>query len=332
MTTSTLQDRFNLITQETATPLTKFAGDVEAGLTECPKSLPYQYFYDHEGSLLFEEICQLPEYYLTRAERKILQERAVEVASLFPEEVTLVELGSGNAVKTRLLIEAFFQRHGALRYLPVDISPTVLEESSQKMLEEFPTLEISAIIAEYHDGLNHLKTVVQGAKLILWLGSSVGNMERSEAASFLQGVQDTMSPWDRLLVGIDLRKDRAVLEKAYDDSQGVTAQFNRNILTRINRELGGHFDITSFDHRAVYKEAPGRVEIHLVSTRDQRVFIEHLGLEVSFKAGETIHTENSYKYNVSEIETLATAAGLRIERQWFDAERRFSENLFAPTP
>lgn len=325
----TPQKRFTLIVEGADTNSAEFARDVKAGLTVWPKRLPCRYFYDSEGSLLFEEICKLPEYYLTRAEREILQERATEIASRLPKDITLVELGSGNAVKTRLLLEAFLRHQGALRYVPVDISRTALEESSFKLLEEYPRLEIVAIAGEYRDGLRHLKAQTDCPKLILWLGSNVGNFERSEAASFLRRVRDAMSASDRLLVGIDLRKDRAVLEKAYDDSRGVTTRFNLNILARINRELGGHFDLEAFRHRAVYNEEEGRIEMYLISARAQQVSIDHLGLEVSFAADETIHTENSYKYSSAEIEALASAAGLQIKYQWLDAERRFSVNLLA---
>ena len=300
------------------------------GLQQNPKSLPCRYFYDEEGSQLFEAICTLPEYYLTRIERAILQERAAAIASLFCSNIALVELGSGSAAKTRILIEAFLCRQGALRYIPVDISRTILEESSPALLQDFPELEILAIAGEYQDGLEYLKTRSDQPVLILWLGSNVGNFERSEAAAFLRRVRDTMSPQDRLLVGIDLRKDRAVLERAYDDAQGVTARFNLNILAHINRELGGHFDLENFHHRAVYNPEPGRIEMYLVSTNAQSIPIDHLDLEVEFAAGEAIHTENSYKYSRAEIQALASDAGLRLEQQFFDAHQRFSVNLFAP--
>lgn len=329
--TSTLHQRFTLIATEADIHLASFAREVEAGLRACPKRLPCRYFYDGEGSLLFEAICELPEYYLARAEREILQARVSEVASHFPKDTTLVELGSGSAAKTRVLIEAFLQRDETLRYVPVDISRTMLEESSFSLLREYPGLEITAIAGEYHDGLRQLKVEADRPKLILWLGSNVGNFERPEVASFLRRVRDLMSPWDLLLVGIDLRKDCALLQKAYDDSSGVTARFNRNILARINRELGGHFDLGTFQHRAIYNKEIGRIEMYLVSGRAQLVAIDRLSLEVPFTAGETIHTENSYKYSVAEIEALASAAGLLIEHQWLDAEALFSLNLFAPT-
>ena len=328
--TSTPHQRFTLIANEAEIGIAEFVREVEAGLRACPKRLPCRYFYDREGSLLFETICELPEYYLTRAEREILQARAAEIVSHLPKDTTLLELGCGSAAKTRVLIEAFLQRDGVLRYVPVDISRTMLQESSMRLVEEYPALQITAIAGEYHDGLRQLKVEADRPKLILWLGSNMGNFERPEAESFVRCVRETMSPWDRLLVGIDLRKDRAVLQRAYDDSYGVTARFNRNILARINRELGGHFDLGKFHHRAIYNEQIGRIEMYLVSARAQLISIDRLGLEVPFEAGEMIHTENSYKYSVGEIEALAGAAGLRIERQWLDAERRFSLNLFAP--
>ena len=309
--------------------LEEFAREVERGLTASPKRLPCRYFYDQQGSRLFEEICALPEYYLTRAERQILQERADEIAALFAEEVALVELGSGSAAKTRLLIEAFLHRHASLRYVPIDISPTILETSSLALLQAYPRLEIVAVAAEYREGLVRLQVESGRPKLILWLGSNVGNLDRPEAARFLRRVRETMTERDRLLVGIDLRKERAVLEAAYDDARGVTARFNLNLLARINQELGGRFDLTRFRHRAVYNEPMGRVEIYLDSLQTQRVRIEGLDLDVSFDAGEPIHTENSYKYSIEEIAALAQAAGLALERQWFDAERRFSVNLLA---
>jgi dimethylhistidine N-methyltransferase len=330
MASSAPHERLTLIGTDPAAQTDGLAADVKAGLTQSPKRLSCRYFYDHEGSLLFEAICDLPEYYLTRAEREILLERAADIAARFPPAINLVELGSGSAAKTRILIEAFLRRHGTLCYVPVDISRKMLEESSLALLDEYPALKIIAISGEYHDGLRQLNAVVDGPKLILWLGSNVGNFERAEAAVFLGQVRDTMSASDRLLVGIDLRKDKTVLEAAYDDSQGITAQFNLNLLVRINRELGGHFDLNAFEHRAVYNEEIGRIEMYLVSTRAQRVSIDRLGLKISFDADELVHTENSYKYSLAEIAALANASGLHIEHQWLDGASRFSVNLLAP--
>jgi L-histidine N-alpha-methyltransferase len=309
--------------------LAAFARDVRDGLTAYPKHLSCCYFYDDEGSLLFEEICDLPEYYLTRAEREILEAHAAELAAPFHTPPALVELGSGNAVKTRLLIEAFLKRHETLRYVPIDICGTVVEESSRQLLRDYPGLEILAITAEYQKGLRHLQEAVAGPRLILWLGSNVGNLHRSEAARFLQDIRGTMTAADSLLMGIDLRKDRAVLERAYADSRGTTADFNLNLLVRINRDLGGHFRLDAFEHRAVYNAEAGRIEMYLVSKQDQRVRIDNLNLEVPLAHAEAIHTENSYKYSLPEIESLAAEAGFRIVWQWLDAQHRFSVNLLA---
>ena len=330
MQPGTTQQRFTLIDAQVDSHPATFAQEVETGLTSSPKRLPCRYLYDEEGSQLFEEICQLPEYYPTRAEAQILRDRAAEVASLFSEAIALVELGSGSAVKTRILMEALLRRHGKLRYVPVDVSRTMLEESSQELLQDYPSLEIVAIAGEYHHGLPHLKAQEDRRKLILWLGGTLGNMERPEAAHFLRVVRDTMSPGDLLLIGVDLRKDRTVLEKAYDDSQGITSRFNRNILARINREFNGNFDLDTFRYSAVYDEEAGRVEMSLVSEQAQQVSIEKLGMVVSFEAEEAIYTENSYKYSLPEIQALAADAGLHVEQQWLDDGSRFSSNLLAP--
>ncbi len=306
-----------------------FARDVRAGLSASPKSLPCRYFYDREGSHLFEQICDLPEYYLPRAEREILAAHAPDLASRFATRITMVELGSGNAAKTRILIDAFLRRHAALRYVPVDISRAVLEDSARAMLEAYPALDILAVAGDYLDGLRYVGTGGEDPTLILWLGSSIGNLERPEAAAFLRRLRGTMSPQDRLLVGIDLRKDRGILEPAYDDSRGVTARFNRNILARINRELGGQFDLEAFRHRAVYEEEIGRIEMYLVSAHAQQVRIDGLDLTVEFDAAEAVHTENSYKYALAEIEALARGGDLRLDAQWLDSGGRFSANLFA---
>jgi dimethylhistidine N-methyltransferase len=323
------QERFTLIGLPAEKRLAKFARNVAAGLSASPKYLPCCYFYDRLGSLLFEAICDLPEYYLTRAETAILKAHAQEIAALFPTATDLIELGSGTAAKTRLLLEAFLGRHGRQLYVPVDICRTVLEESALDLLKTYPALEVLAIAGDYQEGLAHLDTVSARPKLILWLGSNIGNLERPAAARFLSRIRQNLSPGDHLLAGIDLRKDPAILQAAYDDACGVTAAFNRNLLLRINRELGGHFDPRTFQHRAVYNEELGRIEMYLVSEVAGQVAIEHLGRQIPFAAGEPVHTEDSYKYAPVEIEALAAAAGMHCERKWFDAENRFSLVLMA---
>lgn len=311
-------------------PRTDFAADVRQGLTDAPRWLPCLYFYDEVGSRLFEQICDLPEYYPTRTERAILEAHADDLVAHVGHAVDLVELGSGSASKTRLLVEALLRRHGQLRFIPVDISRSILEESSLALVEDYAELEIFAVAGEYHDGLDYLKEESGPPRLILWLGSNVGNFLRDDAVHFLQRLRSAMRPDDQLLAGIDLRKDPAILIAAYDDAAGVTAAFNRNILTRINRELGGDFDTERFDHEARWNDAEGRIEMHLVSNCDQSVLIDGLGLALTFAQGESIHTENSYKYSLPEIEALAQTAGFHADGQWFDAARRFSVNLWKP--
>jgi L-histidine N-alpha-methyltransferase len=323
-------ERFELTTAEPDRALATFAEEVENGLGTRPKRLPSRFLYDKQGSLLFEEICKLPEYYLTRAERSILEHRADELASRFPQAASLVELGSGSAEKTRLLIEAFLSRQGRLVFAPVDISRSALEESAAALLEDYPQLEIRAVEGEYERALQHIRSDGGGPRLVLWLGSSIGNLHPSEAAAFLARVRSATGPEDRVLVGVDLRKDAEILERAYDDSRGVTARFNLNLLSRINAELGGRFDEDGFCHRAVYRKDEGRVEMHLVSCRDQKVAVEALDLELEFAEGESIHTENSYKYSLEEIDELVETAGLRCEACWLDEDARFSLNLLAP--
>lgn len=326
--------RFSLAVLPASSPAKTLAEEVRAGLTASPKRLPCRFFYDAAGSELFEQICLLPEYYVTRAERQILATHAAEIVAEAPRPAVLVELGSGSATKTRLLIEALLGRQDTLRYVPVDISRDALEASAQELLVAYPALSVAAVAAEYQDGLRFLEQMPTAAepaaKLVLWLGSNVGNLTRTEAAAFLGQVRQRLGPDDRFLIGIDLRKDRTVLEPAYDDAQGVTAQFNKNVLVRINRELGGHFNLDAFAHRAIYHETEGRIAMYLVSQHEQVVAVEALPLRAHFAAGETIHTEDSYKYSEAEIVALADAAGFTVVRQWYDTERRFCETLLRP--
>lgn len=322
-------ERFTLISTPAQDRRQAFARDVAQGLVGRPKQLSCCFFYDAEGSRLFETICDLPEYYPTRCEREILERHAPAIVKQMPERIALAELGSGNAVKTRLLIKALLDKQKHLRYLPIDICSAILRESAHKLVRDYPGLEVTAIAAEYQEGLRHLKAI-HDPKLILWLGSNVGNFHRPEAADFLRQVRQCMTSEDRFLMGVDLRKDKQILEPAYDDAQGVTAEFNLNLLTRINHELDGHFKLDGFGHRAVYDQDLGRIEMYLVSRRPQQVRIDGLKSEVSFAANEAIHTENSYKYSPAEIAELAKQGGFAIEGQWFDDKHWFSVNLLKP--
>ncbi|MFO0981070.1 MAG: L-histidine N(alpha)-methyltransferase [Planctomycetota bacterium] len=327
-TNSAPTERLVLLATPLANQVQVFARDVASGLGASPKTLPCRCLRS-EGSQLFEQICRLPGVLPHRTEREILAERATTLAALLDGEVTLVELGSGSAEKTQIVIEALLRRRRHLRYVPIDIARTMLEQSSRELLARYPDLDVLAIAAEYDEGLRLVAERVHEPKLYLWLGSNVGNFHRPEAAAFLRRVQAGMAPRDLLLVGIDLRKDRSALERAYDDALGVTARFNKNILARINRQLGGHFDLDAFRHVATYDEGLGRVEMYLVSERRQQVAIDALGITATFARDERVHTEDTYKYSLPEIDQLAAAAELELAAQWLDHQRRFSVNLLA---
>lgn len=311
------------------THLAEFSKAVRAGLTSRPKSLPCAYFYDAEGSRLFEAICELPEYYPTRVEDALLRDHADEmteglVGSTWEEGLpTIVELGSGSATKTRRLIAAALDHSDRLRYIPIDLSASALEESIERLSARFPRLQVSGCLADYQRGLQWVARRNDGPRLILFLGSSLGNADRAGAVALLSQIAQTMRPDDRFLLGTDMVKDRSILEPAYDDAQGVTAAFNRNVLARINRELGGDFDLTEFDHRATYFPDRGRIEMHLVSRRAQTVHITGANLTVSFEPGESIHTENSHKYTREQLLEMADEAGFEEERVWTDARGWF---------
>jgi L-histidine Nalpha-methyltransferase len=314
-----------------------FAQDVAAGLSAPRKVLLPKYFYDELGSHLFEAICLLPEYYLTRAESEILARAAGDIAAALPGPVRLLELGSGSATKTRQLIEALLARQAGLHYLPIDIAEQTLTESARALLEIYPSLSVTGYVGDFAQGLAAFggdRHPRDGARqtLALFLGSTIGNLELPDRVRLLSEVRASLRPGDALLLGTDLRKPAAVLVPAYDDALGVTAAFNLNVLKRINQELGGTFDLRQFAHRAVYDEAAGRVEMHLVSRREQTVEIAGLELTVHFAAAETINTERSYKFSRAELADLGQRAGLALARTWLDAEERFSLNLMTVSP
>ena len=309
-----------------------FAEDVRQGLTASPKVLQPKYFYDELGSLLFGAICALPEYYLTRAEAEILHARAGEIAASLNGPVRMVELGSGDARKTRLLIDALLARQGRLDYLPIDISKSALEQGSEELLSTYPNLRVTAMVADYGEGLRAIRqdpprNGIGRGTLVLFLGSTIGNMGPEERAGLLREVRGTLEPGDALLLGTDLKKPASVLIPAYDDPLGVTAAFNLNVLARINRELGGGFDLRQFRHLARWNEERGRIEMHLESRSAQTVPIQALDLEVRFEEGETIHTESSHKFTEEQVEALAAETGFTVARVWKDSGRRFASNL-----
>jgi dimethylhistidine N-methyltransferase len=239
------------------------------------------------------------------------------------EGATIVELGSGSAIKTQRLIEAGLTRYGKLHYIPIDVSPSALDESARRLVRQFPSLRITGYVADYRRGLERLTRTANGPRLIVFLGSSLGNYEMDEAAELLTMISSTMRPTDRFLLGTDLAKNRVVLESAYDDAQGVTAAFNLNLLHRINRELEADFQVDGFAHRAVYRPDRGRVEMHLVCTRPHTVHIPAAGLSVEIRQDESIHTESSHKYTDEMLAHLARVAGFEEEASWADRQGWF---------
>jgi len=310
-----------------------FASDVRRGLTAKPKSLPPRYFYDALGSALFTAICNLPEYYVTRAEEHILLTHRADIMHTIGGPLRMVELGSGDSRKTRLLIEAVLAQQTQLDYLPIDIDPNVLNEAGRRLAADFRGLTIRAVCSEFAAAADALRAhpAPAGVKtVVLFLGSTIGNLDEVEAVSMLSSIRGALAPTDALFLGADLKKAKRILEPAYDDALGVTAAFNLNLLQRINRELGGHFRLNQFAHLAFYDEERGRIEMHLAAREPQRVRIDALDLEVSFDNGETIHTENSYKYDPRQIETIASRSGFGVAKWWTDSETRFADFLLVP--
>ncbi|HEY6306369.1 MAG TPA: L-histidine N(alpha)-methyltransferase [Candidatus Angelobacter sp.] len=302
------------------------ADEVEQGLSGVPKHLPPKLFYDAAGSLLFEQITETPEYYPTRTERGILDAFAAEIAGQAGGNLTLVEMGAGSASKTRVLIEAILRRQLRLTFYPVDVSPAALHQAVASLNGDYPNLHVSPIAADYCHHMPQLNAL-PGRKLALFIGSTIGNFEPEEAVSFLQQLRESLSRDDGLLLGFDMRKDAETLHAAYNDHQGVTARFNLNVLARINRELGGAFDLGSFRHVAFWNSRRSRIEIHLESRVKQTVWIRDLNRAFHFASGERIHTENSYKFTSATIATLLCRSGLKLEKTWTDPKGWFSEVL-----
>ena len=298
------------------------ADDVLSGLSARPRRLPPKLFYDAEGSRLFDRITETPEYYPTRTERAILKEFAGEMVRQAGDNLTLVELGAGSASKTHLLIEALLRRQLRAEFYPVDVSSSALQGALATLNGHFPRLRVSPIVADYTHRLPALNSL-PGRKLVLFIGSTIGNFEPAEAEAFLKSVRRSLQPGDTLLIGFDLIKDADVLNAAYNDTQGVTATFNKNMLVRINRELGGSFDVDAFEHIAFWNRRKSRIEMHLESVYEQTVWVQDLERGFHFDQGERIHTENSYKFNMSSVERLLRRSGFKLEKSWTDAKGWF---------
>jgi dimethylhistidine N-methyltransferase len=310
------------VSQSAVRPDARFLEDVLDGLGQAEKTLPAKYFYDERGSRLFDEICELEEYYPTRTETALLARHAGAIAAQVGKGVTLLELGSGSSTKVRLLLDRLDE---PAAYIPVDISKEHLEVSAARLAADYPGLKVKPIFADYVQGFP--VTVKEGPErtLAFFPGSTIGNFHPAEAHTFLARLGRRLGAGSRLLIGVDLKKSRSRVEAAYNDKAGVTAAFNLNLLERINRELDGTFDLDGFTHVAFYNEELGRIEMHLKSLHDRTALVA--GIPFRFKAGETIHTENSYKYSIEDFRKLAHGAGWSADITWTDDEDLFSIHL-----
>jgi dimethylhistidine N-methyltransferase len=278
------------------------------------------------GSQIFEQITELPEYYLTRTERSILENFAGEILEQAGPSLTLVELGAGTATKTCILIEELLQRQNRTLFYPIDVSSSALEGAVRQLGQQFPALRVNPIVADYTGGVPALSRIT-GRKLVLYIGSSIGNFEPQEAIRILRRIRRTLRSGDALLLGADFAKSPKILVPAYDDSRGVTASFNKNILARLNRELDADFALDAFRHVALWNRRCSRMEIYLESLTEQTAFLPPLDLDVSFQAGERIHTENSYKYTDAMIESILRESGFTLEHSWCDRKKWFGVHL-----
>ncbi|MGB8401332.1 L-histidine N(alpha)-methyltransferase [Bradyrhizobium sp.] len=300
-----------------------FAGDVIDDLSQHPKRLSPKYFYDAAGSELFEQITLLPEYYPTRTELGILRDRGGEIADITPKGAALVEFGAGATTKVRLLLE----RCEFAAYVPVDISGDFLNAQADALRKDFPSLEVHPVAADFTAPFALPADIAGRPKVGFFPGSTLGNFEPHEACGFLRRAREILGDGARMIIGVDLEKNERVLYDAYNDAAGVTARFNLNVLVRINRELGGNFDISAFMHRSIYNRERYRIEMHLISKKAQNVRV--LGRSFSFRPGESIHTESSYKYSLERFTALARGTGWKVEESWTDPAKMFSVHALA---
>jgi L-histidine N-alpha-methyltransferase len=309
----------------------EFVKDVEKGLADKQKHISPKFFYDKKGSKLFEEICSQPEYYLNRIESLILKRSLNEITNIVGEkEISIIELGNGNSLKTRILLKPFLGNLKKACYFPIDVSLKMLKKSIKDLSKEYVNLEIFGICSDYVSGLMKIndfmkmKDNIPKNKLIIFLGSSIGNFDPKEAKNFLCSLKRYIRQEDALLIGIDLEKDKRILDKAYNDKKGLTAKFNLNILARINRELDGEFKLSSFEHKSFYNIHKHRIEMHLESKVDQEVRVGAIKKTFHFKKGETIHTENSYKYSQNNLNKLVKNAGLEMIQSFTDRKKQYT--------
>ncbi len=307
---------------------TTFAEDVRKGLSSSPKKISSKYFYDDEGSRIFQQITKLDEYYLTRSEFEIIETHKDQIPDVLGEtEIDIVELGVGDGHKTKMLIEGFLKKNIKVRFYPIDISVEALE-LLKKNVEEFKDLEIEAVAAEYLEGLKYVRAQSNRRQIVLFLGSNIGNFDRSEEKDFISDLRSQMKQDDYLFIGFDLKKDIQVLTKAYSDSEGVTAHFNLNLLKRMNEELGGNFNLNNFRHYAQYNALLGAMESYLISTVDQKVTLNKLGETFSFEAFEPIHMEYSFKFSEKDIQQLSKETGFTQVKNFTDRNHYYVDSLW----
>lgn len=321
--------RFHYTKFETAADLPDNGADVARGLAQAQKWLPSRFFYDARGSQLFDLICDLPEYYPTRTEEGILGQYAAAIATR-TGAVDIVELGSGSARKTRLLLTAYSAAgHDApLQYVPIDVSEDALRESGRNLLDNYRNLQINGFSGTYEQGLAALPPRMAQRRMVIFLGSSLGNFHRDGREALFAQLAAALSPGDFLLLGVDRHKSKAILEPAYNDSQGVTAEFNLNMLRHLNRLYDGNFVLDHFAHVAFYNESERRIEMHLTSQMPQMVYLGELGVAASFARGETVRTEVSYKFELPALLNECRPRGFSLMESWTDSERRFAVTLF----
>ncbi len=317
----------------TTTELSQFADDVLRGLSATPKELSSKYFYDDEGSRLFQEIMKLPEYYLTGCESEIFSTQTSEIHRAFANgdnAFDLIELGAGDGTNTAVLVDHFLKQDADISYSPIDISQEALDALTDKFEREFPALRMNAMNGDYFKILKSLKTENGRRKVLLFLGSNIGNFSSEQSVAFFRSLREVMSDNDLLLVGFDLQKDPHVIANAYDDAAGVTAKFNLNLLTRINRELGGNFELDKFTHYANYRPIEGSARSFLVSREKQTVRIEALGRDFEFDQWEAVFMEISQKYSLKMIDDLAEKSGFSIRQNFFDSKNYYCDSLWRP--
>lgn len=307
----------------------EFAVDVLIGLSQEPKWLPCKYMYDEKGSRLFQNIMALPEYYLTRCETELLDTHKVSIAEILGNKsFNLVELGVGDGRKTKILIKQFMERGLDFHFVPIDISESAIKELLNKMESCFADLKIEGLVSEYFNGLNRLSNLNQRRNVVLFLGSNIGNFNPPETRVFLSSLWNALNDGDYLLIGFDLKKEINIINRAYNDPQGITAQFNLNLLKRINHELGGDFNLQQFQFYSYYDVFSGAVKSFLVSLKKQPVFVETLNRLFSFREWEPIHTESSYKFGKTEIQYHAEQNGFEVIADFYDSNEYFVDSFW----